>query len=212
MAADRVAGLRRRARWAKWGLGLSSAIHFAAALVFLALISGRDVLDAAITFSVLPQLSVLLVAPFFIAWAHRAHANLFHLGIRGQLYSDRGTIWWWLVPVANLFMPFRVMYEIMRGSKPYEGKGDWRIAPLHQSAVWWTVLFLGGLLADRASGVMLESADTLGEVSASIATAAVGLVATTGAGWAAMTMVEYITSHQEAAVVRRQPDADAPNR
>lgn len=56
--------------------------------------------------------SVVLV----MVWVHMAHANLHRAGISGLNYSPGWATFSFLVPVANLFVPFRAMRELANRS------------------------------------------------------------------------------------------------
>lgn len=73
----------------------------------------------------------------WLVWQHRAHAN------RSAMAADAlrpGVVWWWLVPVASLFMPFVAIRDLARGhDRP------------RLRLWWWTAYLLFGILSGLAT-------------------------------------------------------------
>ena len=89
----------------------------------------------------------LLTAAAFIAWSYRAHSNLDLFG-RGKLTHEHwATLGWWFAPIANTWMPYRVIFETARGSVAPPSDPAWKATKLPSIVVWWTGLFIGGLVA-----------------------------------------------------------------
>lgn len=77
----------------------------------------------AITIQVLVNNFMLTaIAILFLLWLHRMRSNLDAMGVRDLRFSPGWTVGWFIIPVANLFMPLFVMMELWRGSEP----GVWR--------------------------------------------------------------------------------------
>ncbi|QDU71920.1 DUF4328 domain-containing protein [Mucisphaera calidilacus] len=53
----------------------------------------------------------------FFVWLHRMVLNLRAMGVEGIEASPHGAWLWWLVPIANLFMPYLVLRQIGDGSR-----------------------------------------------------------------------------------------------
>ena len=85
--------------------------------------------------------AVIATGVAFVVWSYKAHANLVVLGRNEVFHQDQATIWWWIVPIAFLFMPFRVVFETVRGSTAPFDDPNWRRYPLHPDAGWWAGLF-----------------------------------------------------------------------
>ncbi|MFZ7129320.1 DUF4328 domain-containing protein [Avibacterium avium] len=49
----------------------------------------------------------------YLIWVYKAHFNLSLLGAKNLRYSHSSAIWWWFVPIANLWKPYSVLKEIM---------------------------------------------------------------------------------------------------
>jgi hypothetical protein len=67
----------------------------------------------------------------FAIWTHRVSTNIHALGGQRIRFTPSWAIGWYLVPIANLWMPYLVMNEIWRVSK---GSIDARSGRLPQ---WW---------------------------------------------------------------------------
>lgn len=117
-------------------------------------------LDMIIFFEELHPVLVLITGVAFLFWSYRAHSNLDVFERLDQTHSHKATIWWWIVPIAFLWMPFRVVFETVRGSSAPQGAADWKQEKLMPIAVWWTVFFLASSLALNASASILETAFT----------------------------------------------------
>lgn len=103
-------------------LGVSALMLGTSALNILRAASRRQELSAGQLFFAdgwevglyLAFLGLLLVTGIlWMVWQHRAHANLNALQ---RAYYRPGAIWWWIVPVATLFMPFLAIRELAQAS------------------------------------------------------------------------------------------------
>jgi len=83
---------------------------------------------------------------FFLIWIYRAYSNLYLFTDKRLKYSPGWAVGYFLIPVANLFMPYLVTTEILRHSNPinfgelYNGKPEkpsFLIVNL-----WWTSFIL----------------------------------------------------------------------
>lgn len=83
----------------------------------------------------------LLTGIAFVMWFRRARINAGSSGWP-QRRAVGWTFWGWLVPFANLFVPFQLMADIWRASLPESGRGKTAWLP----GLWWTC-FLAGLVA-----------------------------------------------------------------
>jgi Domain of unknown function (DUF4328) len=93
------------------------------------------------------QALILLVAvPLFAVWVHRIQSNSFALGILGLRYTPAWAVGWFLVPVANLWMPYRVMQEMWRANRSPAG---WQLDPANRLLILWWLLWLGSVIYIR---------------------------------------------------------------
>ena len=80
----------------------------------------------------------LLTGVAWIVWQHRAHAN------RSAIADDAlkpAMVWWWLVPVASLYLPFVAIRDLAKGDHDRPG--------LRRG--WWTVYLLFGVMSGLAT-------------------------------------------------------------
>ena len=61
-------------------------------------------------------LSLIATAFFFLMWMHRSHRNLRAIGAVNLKYSPKSAVFWWFVPIMNLFKPKQVVDEIWKWS------------------------------------------------------------------------------------------------
>ena len=95
------------------------------------------------------QAIVLCAAvPLFAIWVHRMQANSFALGILGLRYTPAWAVGWFFVPVANLWMPYRVMQEMWRANR---SPADWQLDPSNRFLILWWLLWLASIVYIRIS-------------------------------------------------------------
>jgi hypothetical protein len=80
----------------------------------------------------------ILTGIAWMIWQYRAHAN------RSAMADDAlkpATVWWWLVPVASLFMPFAAIRDLAKGDGDRPRLRIW----------WWTAYLLFGVVSGLAT-------------------------------------------------------------
>mgnify|MGYP002632152041 CR=1 FL=1 len=84
----------------------------------------------------------------FLHWLYNLAENCRALGVRGMRYTPVKTLLWWFIPILNLVVPYRVMQEIWRASKPeIPVPDDWDTREGSKLiVVWWIVYVVGGIL------------------------------------------------------------------
>lgn len=142
-------------------------------------------------------LQLIVTAAVFVTWSYRAHANLRLLERNGIKHQDHETIWWWVVPVANLFMPFRVLRETARGTSSNLEDPHWKSRAFPRVVNVWTWAFVGGMLLTQYAERLFGSARTLDEMGAAGVTYALGAASLVVAAVAGSTMVREITVGQK---------------
>ena len=80
-----------------------------------------------------------------LRWHHRAQANLADAGLVGLRWSPTWAVLGWLIPYANLVVPFLVMRETWRGSHARAPTG-WEAQPVPAWLNGWWALWVGGSL------------------------------------------------------------------
>lgn len=58
-------------------------------------------------------LILFVFAIIYLMWLYKAHFNLSTLGVKNLRYSHASVIWWWFVPIANLWKPYSVFKEVI---------------------------------------------------------------------------------------------------
>jgi hypothetical protein len=82
----------------------------------------------------------LVTGGVWLAWQERTHRNLWALGVADLRFRPAWAVFWWLLPFANLVMPYKVVREVdvrsaaLRGRRPRRGI---------VRACWWATLLLG---------------------------------------------------------------------
>jgi hypothetical protein len=93
-----------------------------------------------------------------LMWIYRANANARQLGAEGMQFTPRGSVVWYFVPLANLFMPYRALREIWQASAAphaWTREKTPRLFPL-----WWASWIVSGM-AGQVAMRMVMSAKTL---------------------------------------------------
>ncbi|MEP9357412.1 DUF4328 domain-containing protein [Sphingomonas sp. KR3-1] len=79
----------------------------------------------------------------FSVWIYRAGSNLLRVGYQDLEFTPGARIWWFAVPIANLFKPFQGMRELWNAS---HGETEYTITPPLVST-WWAFWLAANILA-----------------------------------------------------------------
>ena len=104
-------------------------------------------------------LTVLTVVPFLM-WHFRASKNLQGFVSSGQSYTPGWALGCWFIPILNLFLPYRAISEVWRGSDRHiltEADFDWEKAPGTILLPLWWGLWIVSRFAGRFAGAFMES-------------------------------------------------------
>jgi hypothetical protein len=85
----------------------------------------QDSRDVALSIDGLVVLIVLVAGIIWLVWQHRAHSNLRALGAAQLKYTPGWAVAWWLIPIANIVMPYLIVRELYKASNPDAGSVDW---------------------------------------------------------------------------------------
>jgi hypothetical protein len=135
----------------------------------------------------------------FMIWTYRASSNIHALGGRGIRFTPGWAVAWYLVPIANLWMPYQVMSEIWRISRNPIGPRSETTGRLLPS--WWfcwLALLIGGSIQLRWSIPMHGLEEVISAEPLSIA-ASVLAIMTAGL---ALTLIKRICAFQVLAADR----------
>ena len=95
--------------------------------------------------------ATLLCAVLFLTWLHRVVTNNGALGARMLRFTPGASVGWWFIPIANWYMPFRVVSEAWRAADPQlpwstpDQRATRPVPGLFTG--WWVALALGSVLA-----------------------------------------------------------------
>jgi hypothetical protein len=168
-------GLRRRSEVVILLLGLSGGLAVAAAVVGVGLADritrvsdGRAVnfetfvsLENLYNGIAIGQVVALLITGVaWLMWQHRAQRILGMLQDGATRFTPGTAVGWWLVPIANLFMPYRTMSELYRGSASPSSRSARSRGPMVLLALWF-VTFIATAILGRVVRTMDDSVDEL---------------------------------------------------
>ena len=141
----------RRAAFAQISLGVTVAIFALGAWLDLLTIMIAATAGPLLTddqFTLIDQLQEALIVVWLVAlviaaiafcvWVHLAYRNLPAIGAHGLKFTPAQAIWWWFVPVASYWQPYRVVREIWQRSGPAGSRT--RLVVL-----WWTLWIVSNL-------------------------------------------------------------------
>ena len=98
----------------------------------------------------------LLTAIVFVVWFRRARINAENSSWR-QRRARGWTFWGWIIPIANLFVPFQLMGDIWRAGLPAARREKTAWLP----ALWWTAWLLSRI-QENGQGWILNSSSQSG--------------------------------------------------
>jgi hypothetical protein len=106
----------------------------------------------------------ILTGIAWMIWQYRAHAN------RSEIADDAlkpATVWWWLVPVASLFMPYAAIRDLAKGDGDSPRLRRW----------WWTAYLSFGVMSGLATILPIYLAQGDWQEWVSILSYLIGIVA-----------------------------------
>lgn len=142
---------------------------------------------------------LIVIVIVFAMWIYRSCANVHALGARDLKITPGWSVGWFFVPIANLWMPYKGMSQIMRASRnPMNWEGE-NAGPL---VGWWWFFYLFANITNTIVVRIAESAETIEELitASSLTTGSYALdLLSTGA---ALMLVRTINKHQSQAADR----------
>jgi len=131
----------------------------------------------------------------YLVWVYRASANLWSLPDVGERMRPGWAVGGYLIPLANLVMPYLGMRNLT--------------APVHGGAGWWWALVLIGQGCSQAGDRLGERATSLGGAEAALMLLVLGWMLQACAGWRLYKIVGEVSAWQ-ADELARQSDRDEP--
>lgn len=176
------------ALWGAMAISAFNVVSFGAQPAAPAATDTTD-LDAANAISAFVVLLISIAAPiFWLFWQRHAQANLVALGMRELRFSPGWVVGWWVIPFANLVMPFKTVGELVRRSTGEPETPPWL-------AAWWGS-FVGSTILVAFGSALVGSPDGA-SVDQGYYAMAVGAAAHVIAGLFALRVVRRVQAGQE---------------
>ncbi len=168
-------GLRRRSQFVILLLGISGGLAVAGAVLSVGLADrisrvrdGRAVnFDTFVSLEnlyngiAIAQVAALVVTGVvWMMWQHRAQRILGMLQDGATRFTPGAAAGWWLVPIANLFMPYRTMSELYRGSASPSSRSARSGGPMLLLTLWFAT-FIATSILGRVVMTLDDSVDEL---------------------------------------------------
>jgi hypothetical protein len=149
-----------RANWTVGLLALASVMAVVAAVMWAAHIgtlhglengsvsgtAAQNSENRAAGFESTVSLVLLLAGIAWLMWQYRAQANLRALGSQDLRFTPGWAVAWWVIPFANIVMPYRTTSELWKASSPTAGAVDWKTEPRTALLPLWWAAWLGRLV------------------------------------------------------------------
>ena len=149
-------GYQRQWRQAQAEYDRSSSAFFLEGR-FLQTSLGEEESTVAVTSLVVFAVSVLGFLTAAMVWVWRAHANIREVGIRSK-YGPEFAVAGYLIPLANLVIPFEAMRELHNRS--HGEVEDFAHSPVENVTAWWTSVLVGLLIFSALMAKFIVDAGT----------------------------------------------------
>lgn len=140
--------------------------------------------------------AVLVTGVVFIAWFYRVRVNAEYFSQDICTMARGWAIGAWLVPIGNLWLPYRVASEIWQASAQTAPDGSWRTVPRTPLTAWWTLTVASAVIA-RAGSSLGNSSNTLDGLRHAVAVTALGDLLNAVAAILAIVFVRRLTRMQQ---------------
>ncbi|WP_116213811.1 DUF4328 domain-containing protein [Streptomyces olivoreticuli] len=160
-------------------------------------LSRADVLYAAA--GLWQAVSMLATAVVFIVWFHRARVNAEYFAQNICTMGRGWAIGAWFVPVANLWLPYRVARQVWEVSAQSTSDGSWRKVSYAPVKAWW-FLWIGALAVDRIGSTFYNHADSAHALRQAATVVMISDLLSIAAAVFAILFVRKLTAMQEVSV------------
>lgn len=138
--------------------------------------------DISFIFSILHFCIGIVSIVYLLMWFRRAYYNLEVLQTTTQ-YSNSWAVWGWLVPILNLYRPYRMMTEIYTGARNYFIQNNLSRETISLSWIgwWWGFSLINVFLirfSMRMSARSVTLVDELSALEISMISSLISIVAT----------------------------------
>lgn len=106
--------------------------------------------------SILGNTMFMLAAIPLLLWVYTAHANLRAVGVTGLRHSPAWATFSFLVPIANLFVPFVAMRELANRSAGEPA--EFAESTVDDVTSWWSCLIVGSVMGAMVAATVLVDA------------------------------------------------------
>ena len=113
--------------------------------------------DRAEAFATFMTVFIFVPAIAWLIWQHRAQRNLRALGATDLRFSPGWAVGWWLIPLANVVMPYLTMRELWKASDPQAGAVEWKMGKKTWLLPLWWGAWLGRLFTSQVGNVVSRS-------------------------------------------------------
>ncbi|MFF4447786.1 DUF4328 domain-containing protein [Streptomyces sp. NPDC001502] len=141
--------------------------------------------------------AVIVTGIVFIVWFHRVRTNAEGFAPGADKLARGWAIGAWFVPLANLWLPYRIAVTTWGSSTPSGADGGYRRFPLTLVNLWWGAFVLSRLLG-WFGGMSYSRAQSPGAVRDAATTMLVGDVLDVAAAVLAVLFVRRLTAMQHA--------------
>lgn len=181
----------RIAMWAATAISALNAVAFATEPSLEAAQESAAATDGQAVVAVIVSLLSLAAPVLWVVWQSRSQRVLVTLGIRGLRFTPGWAAGWWLIPVANLVMPYRTVAELLHHSTGEAEPPPW-------FAAWWGSFLGSAVLMGIGSVLATSTVDTT--VEQGMYAMAVGAASHVVSGFLGLRLIRRIHDGQRALV------------
>ncbi|MEU9305785.1 DUF4328 domain-containing protein [Streptomyces sp. NPDC048269] len=141
--------------------------------------------------------ALIVTGIVFVVWFHRVRTNAEVFAPGAERLGRGWAIGAWFVPLANLWLPYRIAVTTWGSSTPLVAGGGYRRFPLTLVNLWWGAFVLARLLG-WYGGMSYARAESAGAVRDAATTMLVGDILELVAAVLAVLFVRKLTAMQHA--------------
>lgn len=156
----------------------------------------RDLTNRIVILGILSALVQIPTVVMWLVWQYRAQSNLRPLGSTALRWSPAWAVWGWLIPFANLVLPYLTVRELSKASEPDAGTLEWRTRPTGALLPLWWASWVGSQILSGVAVAVVGSDATVRSVSNGTSVAVVGGVVHVIAAVLAIVVVRRISDRQ----------------
>lgn len=106
----------------------------------------------------------------FLGWVRRAYGNLHRTGIDYLSHSEKMAVWYFFIPIANLYKPYQTIKEIIVETRHKVREFDFSISASPRLSilnVWWGVWIVRNIIGRILIKVVLRDNETIEQLISS---------------------------------------------